>query len=256
MRRKKHDEEHENLERWLLTYSDLITLLMIFFIVMYSMSNVDKEKYQKVAQGLNKAMGGSTAAGGGANIIGKDGGVSIEKDWQPANTEVVQAEEKSRMEEVKKQVDKYLQENGLASSVDTKVEERGLVLSFKDSLFFDSGKAEIKADETKKLVDIGKILNMKAVYDCYIRVEGHTDNVPISTYQYKSNWDLSCIRASNVVQLLIAQSGIVPQRVSALGYGEFRPVADNSSEVGKARNRRVDIIIMSSKFNEVENNKQ
>jgi chemotaxis protein MotB len=254
MRRKKHDDEHENLERWLLTYSDLITLLMIFFIVMYSMSNVDKEKYQKVAQGLNKAMGGSSAAG--ANIIGKDGGVSVEKDWQPANTEVVQAEEKSRMEEVKKQVDKYLQENGLASKVDTKVEERGLVLSFKDSLFFDSGKAEIKTDEIKKLVDIGKILNMQAVADSYIRVEGHTDNVPISTYQYKSNWDLSVIRASNVVQLLIAQSGIVPQRIAPLGYGEFRPVADNNSEAGKARNRRVDIIIMSSKFNEVENNKQ
>ncbi|GLC30750.1 flagellar motor protein MotB [Clostridium omnivorum] len=252
MRRKKREEGHDNNERWLLTYSDLITLLMIFFIVMYSMSNLDKQKYQQIASGLNKAMG----SGGGKNIIGVDKGVAVDQDWQPTNTEVVQAEEKSKLEEVKKQVDQYLQQNGLSQSVDTKVEERGLVLSFKDSLFFDSGQADIKTDEVKKLVDIGKILNMKAVSDNYIRVEGHTDNVPISTYQYKSNWDLSVIRASNVAQLLIAQSGIVPQRVSALGYGEFRPIADNNTVDGKARNRRVDIIIMSSKYNEVENNKQ
>lgn len=251
MRRKKHEEGHDNNERWLLTYSDLITLLMIFFIVMYSMSNLDKQKYQQIASGLNKAMGG-----GGKNIIGVDKGVAVDQDWQPTNTEVVQAEEKNKLEEVKKQVDQYLKQNGLSQSVDTKVEERGLVLSFKDSLFFDSGQSDIKTDEVKKLVDIGKILNMKAVSDNYIRVEGHTDNVPISTYQYKSNWDLSVIRASNVAQLLIAQSGIVPQRVSALGYGEFRPIADNNTVDGKARNRRVDIIIMSSKYNEVENNKQ
>lgn len=251
MRRKKHEEGHDNNERWLLTYSDLITLLMIFFIVMYSMSNLDKQKYQQIASGLNKAMGG-----GGKNIIGVDKGVAVDQDWQPTNTEVVQAEEKNKLEEVKKQVDQYLQQNGLSQSVDTKVEERGLVLSFKDSLFFDSGQSDIKTDEVRKLVDIGKILNMKAVSDNYIRVEGHTDNVPISTYQYKSNWDLSVIRASNVAQLLIAQSGIVPQRVSALGYGEFRPIADNNTVAGKAKNRRVDIIIMSSKYNEVENNKQ
>jgi chemotaxis protein MotB len=250
-RRKKHDEPHENHERWLLSYADFITLLMIFFIIMYSMSNLDKEKYQQVASGLQKAMGG----GGGANIIGIEGKVPIDESI-PVNTNIVDATEEEKLEHVKEVVDKYLEDSGLSGSVATTVEERGLVLSFKDSLFFDSGKADIKTEQTKKLVEIGKILNQPIINGSFIRVEGHTDNRPINTYLYKSNWDLSVIRASNVSQLLINQSGIKPERVSAAGYGEFRPKADNNSEVGRASNRRVDILIMNTKFNEVENNKK
>jgi chemotaxis protein MotB len=250
-RRKKHDEPHENHERWLLSYADFITLLMIFFIIMYSMSNLDKEKYQQVASGLQKAMGG----GGGANIIGIEGKVPIDESI-PVNTNIVDATEEEKLEHVKEVVDKYLEDSGLSGSVATTVEERGLVLSFKDSLFFDSGKADIKTEQTKKLVEIGKILNQPIINGSFIRVEGHTDNRPISTYLYKSNWDLSVIRASNVSQLLINQSGIKPERVAAAGYGEFRPKADNNSEVGRASNRRVDILIMNTKFNEVENNKK
>lgn len=250
-RRKKHDEPHENHERWLLSYADFITLLMIFFIIMYSMSNVDKEKYQQVASGLQKAMGG----GGGANIIGIDGKVPIDESI-PVNTNIVDTTEEERLEHVKEVIDKYLEESGLSGSVATTVEERGLVLSFKDSLFFDSGKADIKTEQAKKLVEIGKILNQPIINGSFIRVEGHTDNRPISTYLYKSNWDLSVIRASNVSQLLINQSGIKPERVSAAGYGEFRPKADNNTEAGRASNRRVDILIMNTKFNEVENNKK
>lgn len=250
-RRKKHDEPHENHERWLLSYADFITLLMIFFIIMYAMSNVDKEKYQQVASGLQKAMGG----GGGANIIGIDGKVPIGESI-PINTNIVDATEEEKLEHVKEVVDKYLDDSGLSGSVATTVEERGLVLSFKDSLFFDSGKADIKTEQAKKLVEIGKILNQPIINGSFIRVEGHTDNRPISTYLYKSNWDLSVIRASNVSQLLINQSGIKPERVSAAGYGEFRPKADNNTEAGRASNRRVDILIMNTKFNEVENNKK
>jgi chemotaxis protein MotB len=250
-RRKKHDEPHENHERWLLSYADFITLLMIFFIIMYSMSNLDKEKYQQVASGLQKAMGG----GGGANIIGTDGKVPIDESV-PINTNIVDATEEEKLEHVKEVVDKYLEDSGLSGSVATTVEERGLVLSFKDSLFFDSGKADIKTEQAKKLVEIGKILNQPIINGSFIRVEGHTDNRPISTYLYKSNWDLSVIRASNVSQLLINQSGIKPERVSAAGYGEFRPKVSNNSEEGRASNRRVDILIMNTKFNEVENNKK
>jgi chemotaxis protein MotB len=250
-RRKKHDEPHENHERWLLSYADFITLLMIFFIIMYAMSNIDKEKYQQVASGLQKAMGG----GGGANIIGTDGGVSIDETI-PVNTNIVDATEEEKLEHVKEVVDEYLEDRGLSGSVATTVEERGLVLSFKDSLFFDSGKADIKSEQAKKLVEIGKLLNQPIIKGSFIRVEGHTDNIPMSNYLYKSNWDLSVIRASNVAQLLINQSGIKPERVSAAGYGEFRPKADNNTEAGRASNRRVDILIMNTKFNEVENNKK
>lgn len=249
-RRKKHEEAHENHERWLLSYADFITLLMIFFIIMYAMSNLDKQKYKQVAAGLNKAMGG-----GGASIIGKDGGTAIDKNSAPVDTNIVNSDEEAKLEQVKQLVDKYLQDSGLSDSVATKVEERGLVLSFKDSLFFDSGKADVKNDQAKLLVGIGKILNQPIINSSYIRVEGHTDNIPINTYAYKSNWDLSVIRAANVAQLMITQSGIKPERISATGYGEYRPKAGNNSENGRAANRRVDILIMNTKFNEVENNK-
>jgi chemotaxis protein MotB len=249
-RRKKHEEAHENHERWLLSYADFITLLMIFFIIMYAMSNLDKEKYKQVAAGLSNAMGG-----GGATLIGTDSGTPIQEAGLPQNTNIVEVDEEKKLSYVKETVDKYLKESGLSDSVETKVEERGLVLSFKDSLFFDSGKADIKSEQAKKLVEIGKLLNQPIISTSYIRVEGHTDNVPISTYLYKSNWDLSVIRASNVSQLLINQSGIRPERLSAAGYGEFRPKTSNNTEAGRAENRRVDILIMNSKFNEVENNK-
>lgn len=250
-RRKKQEGGHDNSERWLLSYADFITLLMIFFVVLYSMSNLDKQKYQQLASGLNRAMGG----GGGANIVGTDGGVSINDNWAPSNTNIVDTQEEQKLQQVKEIVDKYLKDSGLESSVATVVEDRGLVLSFKDSLFFDSGKADIKTDELNKLIQIGKILNQPIINGSYIRVEGHTDNRPINNSSYKSNWDLSVIRASNVVQVLISQSGISPQRISPAGYGEFRPKADNKDETGKAQNRRVDILIMNTKYNEVENNK-
>lgn len=248
-RRKRHEESHDNAERWLLSYADFITLLMIFFVVLYSMSNLDNQKYQQIAAGLNKAMGG-----GGATLIGKDKGTSIDKNSAPVDTNVVNSDEEARLEQVKAIVDKYLSDSGLSNSVTTNIEERGLVLSFKDTLFFDSGNADIKEEQVKKLVEIGKILNQPIINSSYIRVEGHTDNIPISTYEYKSNWDLSVIRAANVAQVLISQSGIKPQRISATGYGEYRPRMDNTSEAGRASNRRVDILIMNTKFNEVENN--
>lgn len=248
-KRKKHDAEHDNSERWLLSYADFITLLMIFFVVLYSMSNLDNKKYQQIAAGLNKAMGG-----GGATLIGKDAGTAIDKNSAPVDTNVVNTDDQAKLEQVKSLVDQYLSTSGLSDSVTTSIEERGLVLSFKDSLFFDSGKADIKEGQVKKLVEIGKILNQPIINSSFIRVEGHTDNVPISTYEYKSNWDLSVIRASNVSQLLISQSGIKPERISATGYGEYRPKASNNSETGRASNRRVDILIMNTKFNQVEKN--
>lgn len=254
MRRKKHEEEeHENSERWLLSYADFMTLLMIFFVVMYSMSNVDSEKYKNVTAGLNAIMGGGTSF----SIMENDGGgVSIVPgDGEGKATDAESMTEEQKLEEVKSNVDQYLEDSTLSDSVETSIEERGLVLSFKDALLFESGKVVLKPEQTEKLTEIGRILNQSLISESYIRVEGHTDNVPIENNIYKSNWDLSVIRASNVAQLLIDQSEIAPERVSVVGYGEYRPKGDNSTEEGKIANRRVDVIIMNSEFNEVENNK-
>lgn len=257
-RKKAHEEEHENAERWLLSYADFMTLLMIFFVVMYSMSNVDAEKYKEVAAGMNASMGGGSAVSIVSNNGGGSGAISIlpptPQIATSSGTNTENLTEEQKLEAVKSNVDQYLENSDLSDSVDTTVEERGLVLSFKDALLFDSGRVDLKTGQSEKLMEIGKILNQTLVSDSFIRVEGHTDNVPIKNSSYKSNWDLSVMRASNIAQLLISQAGIEPGRVSAVGYGEYRPKADNGTNDGKAANRRVDIIIMNTEFDEIENN--
>ena len=217
---------------------------MVFFVILYSSSKVDQGKYQKVAQSF------MTAFGGGKSLIGTDNRPSITDATKPIDPTVVETE---KLEQVKSDMDKYLKENNLKGSVSTTIEERGLVVSISDSLFFDSGKADIRPEVIAKLVEIGKILNKMGNY---IRVEGHTDSVPINGGVFKSNWELSSARATTVVELLIDKSGISPKMIGAAEYGENRPIASNSTEAGRSKNRRVDIVILNSKFNAVETNKK
>lgn len=245
MKKRKH-EEHMNHERWLLSYSDFMTLLMILFVILFAMSNVDKAKFKQLSDSLRVSMGG------GKSIVAKEDGVPITVDTKPIENDLTEKAEQAKMEDLKRQVDKYLEKNGMKADVSTQVDERGLVVSLNDTLFFDTGRAEVKPESQKKLIEIGKILNQ---LNNYMRVEGHTDNVPIKNDQFSSNWQLSCARASNVTELLINSANIPPQKLSAVGYGEYRPIADNSTEDGKAKNRRVNIIIVSSKFDKIENNK-
>lgn len=244
MKRKGHEKE-PNHERWLLTYSDLITLLMIFFVIMYASSNLDATKYKAVSESFNVVFNG-----GGKTIVGNDSSPSI-SDTKPAVNPA--AMEQSKIQEIKNQVDTYLKKNGMKGTVSTNIDERGLVISLNDTLFFDTGKAEIKPESQKKIIEIGKMLNK---INNYIRIEGHTDNIPIKNDRFQSNWQLSCERAANVTMILIDKANIPPQKLSAVGYGEWRPIASNKEEQGKARNRRVDIVIMNSKFNQIENNKK
>ena len=190
------------------------------------------------------------AMGGGKSIIGTSDAPSISNSTQAVDTAIV---EQDKLENVKKQLDKYLKDNNMSNEVTSKVEERGLVVSLNDTLFFDSAQAVIKPESQKKLIEMGKILNQLGNY---IRIEGHTDNVPINNSEFSSNWQLSAIRATNVTELLINKAGIAPERLSSVGYGEYRPIADNSTEAGRAKNRRVDIIIMNTKYNQIENNKK
>ncbi|MBW9151655.1 flagellar motor protein MotB [Clostridium estertheticum] len=249
---KKREEKEPNAERWMLTYLDLITLLMIFFVVLYASSNADTTKYKQLAKSLNVAI-----SGGGASIIGSDTATSVtnstvtvvdppETTTNAANSKTA---EENNMENIKKNVDTYLKQNGLASSVSTKIDERGLEVSLKTSLLFDVGTADVKEASAKKLISIGKILNH---VNNFVRIEGHTDSTPMSNNEFKSNWQLSAFRATNVTELLISKAGISPKKISAVAYGENRPVATNTTTAGKAKNRTVDIIILSSQFSKAE----
>lgn len=244
MKKKKRGEESNNSGRWLLSYSDFMTLLMILFVVLYAMSSVDQAKFSQLSQSLNLAMGG------GKSIIAKEDGVDINQNSKPVDTNIEQSEQ-AKMQDLKKQVDKYLKENNMGSDVSTQLDQRGLVVSLNNTLVFDTGKADVKPEIQSELIDIAKILNQ---IKNNIRIEGHTDTVPINNNQFSSNWQLSCARAANVTQFLIDKAGIPPSKLSAIGYGQYRPVSDNSTEEGKAKNRRVDIIIENSEFNKIDNN--
>lgn len=263
---KKKKGKEPNSERWMLTYVDLITLLLVFFIILYSFSNIDKQKYEQIAKSLNQAMGSSSGTGkgngtgtgaGGSGILdggtgfnpgGSDSTDSKNQQTLPFDADVV---ETTQLTEVKTKVDNMFTQAGLKDSVQTTIEDRGLVISIKNALLFDSGSADIKSQYMGKLVDIGKLLKS---LNNYIIVEGNADNIPISDAQYKDNWDLASARAVNVMRVLINNSGLAADKLSAKTNGEYRPIASNSTESGRALNRRVDILILNSKYNSVENN--
>lgn len=271
-RKKKHKhEEHENGEAWLLPYSDLMTLLLAVFIVLFAVSNLDKPKAAEAAAAFQKNMlkqGAGVLPKDGSSVIplnpnGNDGSESestedgtdagaqdTQTEAQQNAQETAEQTEKNNLEGVQSQLNGLFQEEGVADSVSTYIDQRGLIISLNNAILFDSGSAQIKIDNEDTLLKIANIIN---TLDNYIRIEGHTDNRPISTYTYPSNWELSAARASSVVRLFIEKCNITPEKMVAVGYGEFRPIGDNASEEGRAKNRRIDIIILSEKFNSLEN---
>ncbi|OOM81026.1 motility protein B [Clostridium puniceum] len=241
MRRIK--KEKDNTERWMLSYLDFITLLMIFFLMMYAISNVDNKKADALAHSLKIGFN----SGNGENVVAVSDSSNtpaiVDEETLKALTEA------EKLADIKKKVDELVENSELKGSVTTSIQERGLLISFNDSVLFNSGDDAVKSDWHNKLVSISKVLNG---IDNYIRVEGHTDNVAINTEHFHSNWQLSSDRASNVVEFLISQGNIKAERLSAVGYGEYRPVKGNDTEEGRSANRRVDILILNNKFNESE----
>jgi chemotaxis protein MotB len=265
---KKKGAEKDNSERWMLSYLDFITLLMIFFIIMYASSNVDQHKYEQLSTSLAQGfhMSGDSPINGTGSILNGTGGfvnlpnvesgmeeeentVGTSETGQQANDTNQTDSQNNDLSGTKDKLDSLINSSDLKTTADTSIEERGLVISFDSNLFFDSGKADIKEDIKAELINIAAILNE---VDHYIRVEGHTDNVGINTAKYSSNWQLSSARAVNVVQFLIEQGHVDPTRLSAVGYGEYRPIASNDTEEGRAKNRRVDILILSSRYQGTE----
>jgi len=180
---KKHggEPEKENHERWLITYADLITLLLIFFVVMYTLSKIDANKYHAIASSLAKTMGGSQSImnNGGQAIVP---GAAIDKAKEPGVPESV---EQRNMENIKRQIEEYVDKNGLSGKVTVTIEERGVVVSFQDVVLFPLGVADLTPHSNEIIDKVGAILKQT---NNYIRVEGHTDNLPINTRQFPSNW--------------------------------------------------------------------
>jgi chemotaxis protein MotB len=250
-KRKKHEEE-ENLERWLLTYADLITLLMVFFIILYSMSNVDAAKYEAMATSLKVALGQQPQGSGlvSSFMTGQKPGNDKQLNLQDKNAgksmstkqlvNIKNPKEQREFNKIIKEVKEYAKKNGL-QGVEAKLEARGVTINLSDKILFESGKADLSPSAKATLSGLGAIL-LKT--DRQIKVEGHTDNIPINTPEFPSNWQLSTARATNVIMYWIPLYPNAANRLSAAGYGEYRPVASNNSEYGRAKNRRVEIIIL------------
>ena len=256
MRRKHQEEGHSNQERWLLTYADLITLLMIFFVLLYTLSKIDTQKFKAVAESLSAAIGSGTPAK--VQVQTDNGSSIIELNQQEGNAvkdngkNQTNDTESKTIQAIKKQIDNYLAANHLSSKAETDIEERGLVVSIRDTLLFSSGSAQVTSTAQSILQKLCSIL---APLPNYIKVEGHTDNAPIHNSQFPSNWELSTSRAVNVVHILVSQN-IAPERLSAVGYGEYRPVVPNTSDANMSRNRRVDLVIIRSKYDVTEPQQQ
>jgi chemotaxis protein MotB len=241
-KKKKHKpHEEEGGEAWLLPYSDLMTLLLAVFIVLFAVSNIDKAKSEQMAAEFSEQMMNQSYNAASAVKV---------PDATPTGAAIQKIEsEKDKMEALKAELDAKLEKDNLTASVKTSIDERGLVISLNNAIFFDPGSAELKKDAEKTLLEIA---NTISVMNNYIRVEGHTDNVPMNSTVYRSNWDLSAARAANMVRLLTEHTTIPPERLIAVGYGEYRPVADNSTEEGRTKNRRIDIIVLREKYNDLE----
>ena len=217
MKRQKNEDDRENLERWLITYADLITLLLAFFIMMYTFSKQDAQKYQEVAEHLKAIFRG------GSSVL-KEGGATGPNvvNASPGSAGTGREIEKELENQIAAMADAFDEEHKISVFRD----ERGIVIRIMDRAFFDEGKAELKETAKSALRKIVPILEKSSNH---VRIEGHTDNMPINTAEFKSNWELSTRRATEVVRHLIEKYGFPPGRISASGYAEYRPVAPNDT---------------------------
>ncbi len=259
-KKRKHEEEHENLERWLVSYADFITLLFVFFVSMYAISRVDEVKLGSAVESLQRALGSLIPV-----QIPKGAGVlefekspienkveALENNPPDQSGESRESESLEKMAaEIQIEVNKTAAETGKTPPNQIKyiIDKRGLTIRVPESFFFKSGQASIRPEILPVLDTLAKSLEK---IPNPIRIEGHTDSIPISTFLFPSNWELSTARATTIVRYLLAQYNFDPSKLSATGYAEYRPIAANNTAEGRIQNRRVDVVILSAKEGETE----
>lgn len=262
-RRSKKSNGHNQQDRWLITYADLITLLLIFFVVMYSVSHVDTAKYQVLTDSLqltfqsdnsildggkgitgtagkNTSNGGSTST---SNQAGNEGG----KDTQSGATTLTNREEAFRKQEselanLMSVIEKYVKTNNLGKQVVVADKPQGISITLSDQFLFNEGQANLKSPSLATLAQLSSLFQS---IDTTVSIEGHTDNLPIvNASRYQDNWELSGARALSVLRYFIDTKGLDKSKFQYAGYGDTRPSADNSTATGRQKNRRVEIIVL------------
>jgi chemotaxis protein MotB len=254
-------EDHPD-ERWLLTYADMITLLMALFMVMFSISSVNKAKFETLQRTLKEAFSAKLLPGGEAiRPMGASAQEAKPSPSEPAVSAIAPttqaagqtageaskaaqaaARESEDFQRLKREIDAYAATHGLAGKLSTEVSERGLVIRLlTDKLLFDSGGAVVRPPGESLLDKLARLLRAEVRHP--IVVEGHTDSVPLRGGSYPTNWELSTARASSVVRTFLNKN-VNPRRLSATGYSHLRPLTTNATPAGRARNRRVEIVLI------------
>jgi chemotaxis protein MotB len=241
MPRRKHEEEHENHERWLVSYADFITLLFAFFVVMYSVSQLNEGKYRVLSDSLLQAFKPSPPPKPSIAPDDPRSMMPISPIAQLAlkRDEAQRRARAERMRSLAQQVMQALAPLVQSGQVRVTQSQRGIAVEINASLLFKSAQAALEPDSQKALIAVGQVLGAS---DNAIEVEGHTDRDAISTPQFPSNWELSGARASSVVRLFI-DNGVAASRLVAIGYADTRPVDSNDTLDGRSRNRRVTVLI-------------
>jgi chemotaxis protein MotB len=227
MMRRRKGESHANHERWLISYADFITLLFALFVVLFASSQADKNKARQVSEAVQAAFDGPRHA-----AVRKTAGASV-----PNNAAL------PSLEPALKLLAAELEPEIRAGKMQVRMDPRGLVISLSQAAFFPSGEDTIDPSTWGSLEKVAAAIR---ALPNPVRAEGHTDSVPIHTERFRSNWDLSAARAIAVMELLRDRWGIPPGRMAVTGYADTFPIASNENEIGRARNRRVDIVILNS----------
>lgn len=236
-----HHEEHMD-ESWLIPYADILTLLLALFIVLFATAQVDQKKFDQMAYAFNTAFSGSPSVFDRNQAITPETDASVPGQQSEASMGQEQLKEIVQLSELKKQIDHYIQENKLTGDLNTILTEDGLMIRIKDSALFTSGNADLRPESLRVGEEIGKVL---VPLSQKIVISGHTDNIPINTIEFPSNWELSSKRAINFMKFILAsEKKLQPERFSAIGYGEYRPLQPNDTIDGRAKNRRVEVLIM------------
>ncbi|MGG0360206.1 flagellar motor protein MotB [Bacillus tropicus] len=246
--KNKKNEDHID-ETWLIPYSDMLTLLFALFIVLFAMSSIDAAKFKQMAVAFQSELAGGT---GNKEFLSnqkpnekEELSAMILEAEQEKKQEKSGAKKEKEIDELKalqKKINRYIDEKQLSSSFQTKLTEKGLMVTILENVLFDSGKADVKLESLGIAKELSHLLVSAAPRE--ITVSGHTDNVPIAKAKFASNWELSAKRAVNFMQVMLQNKKLPAEKFSAIAHGEFRPIDKNDTQEGKAKNRRVEVFIL------------
>lgn len=244
-RKRKEKKEHKMDDSWLLPYADLLTLLLALFIVLFSMSEVDSQKYSQLAQIFKNELSGGTGIledGGPPVVIPEDPPEDSAEDDEPEDSTNIHVQELEGLQELQEQVNQYILKSELSETLETLLTDEGLLITILNDVSFESGSAVVNEQGQEIAAEVGGFLATDPAHQ--IVISGHADDVPIGNSQFSSNWELSAHRAINFMRYILDNQDLNPDKFSAKGFGEHRALVPNTSEKNRAKNRRVEVLIL------------